>query len=84
MFTLKLSEGGRIVVPAEVRKALEITEGSTLLGELRNGELVLTTRKARLERARKLFQQYFPPQADRSLVDELITERRAEAAQEDQ
>lgn len=83
MYSMKMSEGGRIVVPAEVRRALGVTEGETLVGELRNGEFVLTTRRARMEAARALFQKYFPPDGP-SLAGELIAERRAEAAREDQ
>jgi bifunctional DNA-binding transcriptional regulator/antitoxin component of YhaV-PrlF toxin-antitoxin module len=41
-----MSEGGRVVVPADVRKALGVTEGETLWGELRDGAFVLTTRRA--------------------------------------
>lgn len=82
MLPIKMSEGGRIVVPVEVRRALGVREGETLLGELRDGEFVLTTRRAQLARARQLFQQYCPPQPNRSLVEEFIAERRAEAGRE--
>jgi AbrB family looped-hinge helix DNA binding protein len=82
MFSLKMSEGGRVVIPAEVRRTLGIVEGETLLGELRDGTLLLTTRRAQLEAARQMFQKYCPPQPGRSLVDEFIAERRAEAERE--
>jgi AbrB family looped-hinge helix DNA binding protein len=78
-----MSGGGRVVVPAEVRRALGVAEGETLLGELRDGEFVLTTRRARLAQAKRLFQKTFPPDSG-SLADELIAERRAEAAREDE
>lgn len=83
MYAMKLSAGGRVVVPAEVRRALGVAEGETLVGELRDGEFVLTTRRAKLEAARALFQKYCPPVPGRSLVDEFLAERRAEAARED-
>jgi len=83
MYSIKMSEGGRIVVLAEIRKALWVAEGETLLGEMRQGEIVLTARRARLERARSVFQKYFPPGAP-SVADELIDERREEAAREEQ
>lgn len=82
MKSLNLSRGGRVVIPADARKALGMVEGEPIMGELRNGEFVLTTRKAQLERARRLFQQYCPPQPGRSLVDEFIAERHAEAERE--
>ncbi len=84
MYSIKMSEGGRVVVPAEVRRALSVTEGETLVGELRGGEFVLTTKRAKLEAARALFQKYCPPVPGKSLADELIAERRAEAAREDE
>lgn len=80
---MKVSEGGRVVIPAEIRKALGLKDGDTVLWELVDGEVRLTTRRARLEQARKLFQRYFPKEAGRSLADELIAERRGEAANED-
>lgn len=83
MIQMKMSEGGRVVIPAEIRKSLCIKDGDTVLWELVDGEARLTTRQTRLERARKLFQHYFPKQEGRSVADELIAERRAEAARED-
>lgn len=81
MLQMKMSEGGRVVVPVEIRRSLGLQEGDTVLFELRDGEAVLTTRKARLARARALFRQYVP-EGSPSVADELITERRAEAARE--
>ena len=83
MYAMKVSEGGRVVVPVEIRKALGIKDGDTVLWELVDGDARLTTRRARLEQARKLFQQYFPKQKGRSMVADLIAERRAEAACEE-
>jgi AbrB family looped-hinge helix DNA binding protein len=83
MYSMKLSEGGRVVVPAEVRRALGVSEGETLVGELRGGEFVLTTKRARLEAAVRHFQKFSPPEPGRSRVDEFLAERRAEAAREE-
>jgi AbrB family looped-hinge helix DNA binding protein len=82
MYSMKVSDGGRVVVPAEVRRALGVREGETLVGEMRDGEFVLTTRRARLDAAVRLFQKFCPPGSP-SLADELIAERRAEAAREE-
>lgn len=82
MLQMKMSEGGRVVIPAEIRRALGLKEGDTVLFEQRDGEVLLTTRKAQIERARSIFRQYVPAGGP-SVVDELIAERRAEAAQED-
>ncbi len=81
MYSMKLSEGGRVVIPAEVRQSLGIKEGDTVLFELLNGEARITTRKEQLRRARELFRQSVPA-VELSLADELIAERRAEAERE--
>lgn len=80
MYAMKMSEGGRVVVPVEIRKALGLKDGDTVLWELVDGEARLTTKRERLRRAQALVRQYVP--ADVSLVDELIAERRAEAGRE--
>ena len=82
MYAMKMSEGGRVVVPAEIRKALGLKEGDTVLWELVDGEARLTTRRERLRRAQELIARYCPKQLDESIVDELIAERRAEAMKE--
>lgn len=80
MYAKKMSVGGRVVVPAEIRKALGLKEGDTVLWELVDGEARLTTKRERLCRAQALVCQCVP--ADVSLVDELIAERHAEAGHE--
>jgi AbrB family looped-hinge helix DNA binding protein len=77
MFAMKMSDGGRVVVPAEIRKALGLKEGDVVLWELKDGEARLTTRRERLRRAQALIREYVP--AGVSLSDELIAERRTEA-----
>jgi AbrB family looped-hinge helix DNA binding protein len=82
MLQMKMSEGGRVVIPAEIRHSLGLKEGDAVLFELRDGEAVITSRRARLDRARATFRKYIPVTAP-SEADELIAERRAEAAQDD-
>jgi AbrB family looped-hinge helix DNA binding protein len=79
---MKMSEGGRVVIPAEIRQSLGLKEGDAVLFELRDGEAVITTRMARIRRAQATFRRYVPAGAP-SLADELIDERHAEAARED-
>lgn len=81
MIQMKMSEGGRVVIPAEIRQSLGLKEGDAVLFELRDGEAVITSRRARRERALATFRKYVPAGGP-SIVDELIAERRAEAAQE--
>ena len=81
MISMKMSDGGRVVIPAEIRQSLGLKEGDTVLWELRGGEAVLTTRLAQMREAQAMVRQYVA--AGVSLVDELITDRRAENAQDE-
>ncbi len=76
----RLTQGGRIVIPAAYRKALGLNVGDEVILRLDDGELRLFTRLQAIRRAQELMRRYIPD--DRSLVDELIAERRAEAARE--
>ncbi|MBS0544695.1 MAG: AbrB/MazE/SpoVT family DNA-binding domain-containing protein [Proteobacteria bacterium] len=78
MITMKMSEGGRVVIPAEIRQALGIKEGDLVYWDLVDGEARLSTRAARLRRAQALVRRHVPEGV--SLADELIAERRTEAA----
>lgn len=84
MQQVTVAQGGRIVIPAKIRKQLELSEGDQLECEVENGVLTLMTRKQKIRRALKHFHERYPPDPDRSLVDELISERRAEAVKEDE
>ncbi len=75
---VNLGEGGRLVIPAPLRRALEIEPGDALVLTLGDGELRITTRRQAIVRAQETVRQY--TQSARSLVDELIEERGAEAA----
>src|SRR5918997_5204100 len=77
----KLTEGGRVVIPAEFRRALGIQVGDELIVRLENGEIRLLTLDRAIAQAQEAVRKYVP--AGRSLVDELLAQRRAEAAQED-
>lgn len=69
---------GRTVIPAALRTQLDIQDGDQLIWSARTGELVVTTRRAQLNKAQALFQQ-FAPKNSASAADELIAERRAAA-----
>lgn len=76
----KLAEGGRIVIPAEFRRALELEVGDAVILELEGGELRVMTLRQAIKRFQEAVRRYVPE--GRSLVDELIVERRAEAERE--
>jgi AbrB family looped-hinge helix DNA binding protein len=77
MLAVKLSEGGRVVVPAKIRKALGLKEGDRVLWELGDGEARVTTRREQLHRAQAMISRHVPTNV--SPVDELVAERRSEA-----
>jgi len=76
----KLTQNGRIVIPASYRKALGIKAGDEVILRMEDDELRITTMKRKIERARKRIRRYVKPGV--SLADELIAERREAAKRE--
>lgn len=76
---LQIGADGRILIPAEMRRAMRIDESGRLNAELVDGELRLFSPAVALEKLQTLFA---PLREAPSLVDELLAERRAEAARE--
>jgi bifunctional DNA-binding transcriptional regulator/antitoxin component of YhaV-PrlF toxin-antitoxin module len=79
---MRMSEGGRVVVPVEIRKALDLKDGDLVYWEFVDGEAKLTTKQARLRRSQAMVQQVCALEPGDSVVDELIAERRQESEQE--
>jgi bifunctional DNA-binding transcriptional regulator/antitoxin component of YhaV-PrlF toxin-antitoxin module len=80
-FTLNVDTQGRVLLPSWWRKKQGVGPSTELLAAVtEEGALILETREQGLRRARALLRKYIP--ADVSLSDELIAERRAEAARE--
>lgn len=79
---VRLGPQGRIVIPADFRRAMGIEAGEPLVATLEGeGRLVIETRKAAWESFLRLFEG-IPKDAD--LVGELIADRRAEARREEE
>lgn len=74
----RLGEGGRVVIPAEYRKALGLKPGDEIILLLEEGEVRLLTPQRAVQRAQALVRRYIP--GGRGLVEELLQERRGEAA----
>lgn len=72
---------GRIVIPSAIRQAMGIKPGATLVAHVVDGRLVLETQEQLLNQFFSRFAQV-RLQPGESVVDELIVERRAEAAHE--
>jgi antitoxin PrlF len=75
-FKTKLGKGGRIVIPAEYRQALNLHVGDDVILRLKAGEIHLFTPDQAIQQARELIRHYIPP--GRLLSEELIAERRQE------
>jgi AbrB family looped-hinge helix DNA binding protein len=78
MYQVRVSEGGRVVVPAALRRKYGIRVGDTLVW--RDGEhgLVPQSRTAGIRRAQAIAAKVKKPRV--SVADERIRERRADAA----
>ncbi len=75
-----IASNGRIVIPANLRQELGLHGGEKLNIRVVDGTLVLETREAAIESIRAMMRPYI--NTNISVVDELIAERRAEAANE--
>ena len=76
----QITKGGRLVVPAKIRKALQIEAGDEVVLRLENGSLRLIPLHQAVSLAQEVVRKYVPKNT--SLVDELIQARRAEAKHE--
>jgi AbrB family looped-hinge helix DNA binding protein len=76
----KIMDGNRLVIPASIRKALGLHVGDALTLMLENGELRVVSQAEAVRQAQALVRQYVP--AGTSLVDDLLDERRQEAARD--
>lgn len=79
--TLTVDAQGRVLIPAEIRNALGWKPGDRLVADIVDGTLTLMTFEESIRRIQALVRQYNPE--GRSLVDELIAERREAAARGD-
>lgn len=78
--SVRLEKSGRVVIPATIRKRLNLKAGSSLLLRIDQTGLEISTREQALTRIRERLRKYIP--ADRNLSEELLYERREEASGE--
>ena len=76
----KLVSGGRLQLPADMRKALSLGDGDTVLLEIVDGEIHVRPLRDAVSRIQNRLRGYVS--ADVSLSDELIADRLAEASDE--
>jgi len=72
-----LQNGGRVVIPAEYRKALGYDIGETLVIRMEGDEIRIYSLQQAVKRAQQLVAKY--DKSKKSIVDELIAERHAAA-----
>jgi len=75
--SVKLGEGGRIVIPSDYRKAMGVEIGDELHLHMEQGRLILMTRRQAIEYVQEQMAPYLAP--GRHLSEELIAERREQA-----
>jgi bifunctional DNA-binding transcriptional regulator/antitoxin component of YhaV-PrlF toxin-antitoxin module len=73
---LELGPGGRVVIPAVYRKAMQVDEGDRLMASVVDGELRLITPRMSIKLAQKMVRETIP--GEDSLVDTLVEMRRQE------
>jgi AbrB family transcriptional regulator, stage V sporulation protein T len=78
----RVTPDGQVVLPEELALELDLTPGSSLVIEREDGKLVLKSYSQVVKEVQAKFRAMLPPDYTGSLVDELIAERRAEAARE--
>jgi AbrB family looped-hinge helix DNA binding protein len=78
----RIGEGGRIVIPSSFRKNLKIDTGDEVVISLDSNIISITTPKYSLSQLQNGVKSSMKGQSKTSLVDELISMRRADASKE--
>ena len=80
---VKINDQGRIVIPASMRQELGLKGGDTLVLSVSDGRLVAVTPRQLLGEAQRVLAPFRPKPGEPLWSDELIAERRREAAREE-
>lgn len=79
----KVIAGGKLVIPADLRRELGIETGDSLLVDRDSaGHIVLKTREQIVREVQTRFRALRGPVGDGSVVDELLAERQEQARRE--
>jgi len=76
----QIGANGRVVIPAEIRRELGLRPGEEMLVQVEDGRVVLESRDNLLRRIQSEWQA---AAEGRSMVDELLAERRREFEREE-
>jgi bifunctional DNA-binding transcriptional regulator/antitoxin component of YhaV-PrlF toxin-antitoxin module len=80
MSVAKVSEGGRVVIPADLREKYGLGVGATVVWAEDEHGLTLSSHRASIRRAQAIVAKYKRPGVDE--VEEFLREKRAEAQRE--
>ena len=75
-----IGKSGRLVIPAQYRKALGLTEGEGVMISLKEGHIEILPIEQSIKNAQEKVAKYL--QSDTDLVEILFAERKADAANE--
>jgi len=76
----RIIAGGRVALPAEIRRALGLQNGDTVLFEMQGDEVRIRPARSALRRVQERLREFAPQEG--LVSDELIAERRAEASRD--
>ncbi|MEJ2871665.1 AbrB/MazE/SpoVT family DNA-binding domain-containing protein [Actinomycetospora sp. OC33-EN08] len=74
---------GRVLIPAQLRRDLQLGPGSRLLVHVEDGRLVMETPEQLMDRIQRDVAEAWQGPADTSVVDDLLADRRREAADDE-
>ena len=80
LYRVQIASNGRMVLPVGLRRQMHIEGGGLVLIRSEAGRIVLESIDDAVARAQAIVRKYSPD--TQGVVDELISERRAEAAGE--
>lgn len=79
-YRVQIAANGRMVLPVGLRQQLHVEKGGLLIIREDEGRLVLESVDDAVRRAQALVRRYAP--GTQGVTDELLSERRADAARE--
>lgn len=82
-YSAKLIKGGKIVIPADLRRELGFAEGDRLVFEREGETLVIKSYRQVVREVQEVFRPFRPADGT-SIVDDLIAERRLEAKRDEE
>jgi len=74
----RVTQGGRLVIPAAIRKIMNLSDGDMVMLQVKGNVLQVTTIDEQIDAA----QAFCAPLLGESAVDEFLAERRREAEKE--